>query len=69
MRVFGGIGVFPIRSPTVPKGGERIQIIINAHNSKEEVLHLFNCLVCFMGDSKLARGGGNGIGVGNDDRG
>jgi 8-amino-7-oxononanoate synthase len=69
LRVLGGIGVFPIRSPTVPKGGERIRIILHAHNSKEEVLHLVNCLVRLMGNSELVSGSGSGSGVGNDDGG
>lgn len=34
------IDVYPIRSPTVPRGKERIRIIIHSHNSEEEILHL-----------------------------
>lgn len=47
-----GIKAFPIRSPTVPKGQERIRIIIHSHNTKEEVLFLVNCLLQFLGKGK-----------------
>lgn len=32
--------VYPIRSPTVPKGKERVRIIIHSHNTEEEVERL-----------------------------
>jgi 8-amino-7-oxononanoate synthase len=50
LRALGGIGVFPIRSPTVPKGEERIRIIVHAHNTKQEVLNLVECLIHFTGE-------------------
>jgi 8-amino-7-oxononanoate synthase len=31
------IRLYPIRSPTVPKGQERVRIIIHSHNTKEQV--------------------------------
>lgn len=34
------IRLFPIRSPTVPKGQERVRIIVHSHNTKTEVLEL-----------------------------
>jgi len=34
------IRLYPIRSPTVPKGQERIRIIVHAHNSENEVVLL-----------------------------
>mmetsp|Transcript_30550 Transcript_30550/g.61919 ORF Transcript_30550/g.61919 Transcript_30550/m.61919 type:complete len:477 (+) Transcript_30550:27-1457(+) len=37
--------VYPIRSPTVPKGKERVRIIIHSHNSEAEVLQLVDGLV------------------------
>ena len=37
--------VYPIRSPTVPKGKERVRIIIHSHNSETEVLQLVDGLV------------------------
>ena len=47
LRKIGHVAVYPIRSPTVPKGEERIRIIIHAHNTEQEVLHLVECLLCF----------------------
>ncbi len=37
--------VYPIRSPTVPKGKERIRIILHAHNKEEEVYALVKALL------------------------
>jgi 8-amino-7-oxononanoate synthase len=37
--------VYPIRSPTVPKGKERIRIILHAHNKEEEVRALVKALL------------------------
>ena len=36
--------VYPIRSPTVPKGKERVRIIIHSHNTEEEVERLVDAL-------------------------
>ena len=36
--------VYPIRSPTVPKGQERVRIIIHSHNTEEEVERLVDVL-------------------------
>lgn len=36
--------VYPIRSPTVPRGSERIRIIIHAHNTEAEIRGLINSL-------------------------
>ena len=43
LQQLGEIHVYPIRSPTVPIGEERIRIIIHAHNTEDEVLHLVSC--------------------------
>jgi 8-amino-7-oxononanoate synthase len=51
LRKVGSINVFPIRSPTVPKGEERIRIILHAHNNKDEVRHLVQCLCWSMKQS------------------
>lgn len=39
-----GFDVYPIRTPTVPKGSERIRIIIHAHNTEHEVERLIDAL-------------------------
>lgn len=39
-----GFAVLPIRSPTVPRGGERLRIILHYHNSLEEVAALADAL-------------------------
>ena len=40
--------VYPIRSPTVPKGQERVRIIIHSHNTEEEVERLVDVLTSEM---------------------
>lgn len=40
------IRLFPIKSPTVPKGTERVRIILHAHNSMEQVRLLVKLLIC-----------------------
>lgn len=35
-----GYSVYPIRAPTVPKGTERIRVVLHAHNTTEEILGL-----------------------------
>eukprot|EP00592_Proboscia_alata_P005066 CAMPEP_0194375244 /NCGR_PEP_ID=MMETSP0174-20130528/23710_1 /TAXON_ID=216777 /ORGANISM="Proboscia alata, Strain PI-D3" /LENGTH=476 /DNA_ID=CAMNT_0039155301 /DNA_START=58 /DNA_END=1484 /DNA_ORIENTATION=- len=39
-----GFDVYPIRSPTVPKGLERIRIILHSHNTPQEVTSLVSML-------------------------
>jgi 8-amino-7-oxononanoate synthase len=39
-----GLDVRPIRSPTVPKGQERLRICIHNHNSIAELQHLIQCI-------------------------
>jgi len=36
--------VYPIRSPTVPKGQERVRIIIHSHNTEDEIERLVDVL-------------------------
>jgi 8-amino-7-oxononanoate synthase len=45
LREVGGLDVYPIRSPTVPKGEERIRIILHAHNSEEGIRRLIQMLL------------------------
>jgi 8-amino-7-oxononanoate synthase len=40
----GGMDVYPIRAPTVPRGTERIRIVIHAHNTDDEVAALVEAL-------------------------
>jgi 8-amino-7-oxononanoate synthase len=40
----GKVQLFPIRSPTVPKGQERIRIILHAHNTRAQVDSLVSLL-------------------------
>ena len=51
IREKGSFDVFPIRSPTVPKGEERIRIIMHAHNNEEQVTDLVQCLSKYMIES------------------
>ncbi|CAH0484594.1 unnamed protein product [Peronospora farinosa] len=51
-----GIRVIPIRSPTVPKGAERLRIIVHANNTRHEVDRLVTALATMFEacrDSKL----------------
>jgi 8-amino-7-oxononanoate synthase len=38
------IRLYPIRSPTVPKGQERVRIIVHSHNTQEEVYELIRLI-------------------------
>ena len=40
----GSICLYPIRSPTVPKGQERVRIIIHSHNTEEHVKNLIQLI-------------------------
>ncbi len=51
LRENGSFDVFPIRSPTVPKGEERIRIIIHAHNTEQEVFDFVRCISKVMVES------------------
>ena len=46
------IRLYPIRSPTVPKGSERVRIIIHSHNTEDQVIYLISLIqstLCDMG--------------------
>jgi len=45
LRTIGSFDVFPIRSPTVPKGLERIRIILHSHNTEEQVANLVSLII------------------------
>lgn len=47
-----GLKVYPIRSPTVKKGEERIRIIIHAHNTESEINKLVHCIAKCLNDEK-----------------
>jgi 8-amino-7-oxononanoate synthase len=55
LRKLGPFDVFPIRSPTVPKGEERIRVIIHAHNHEKDILHLVKCLTASLKESSSER--------------
>ena len=42
--------LYPIRSPTVPIGQERVRIIVHSHNTKEQVEELLYLIKCTMQD-------------------
>ena len=39
-----GVSLYPIRAPTVPRGQERVRIILHAHNTRSEVTQLVECM-------------------------
>jgi 8-amino-7-oxononanoate synthase len=39
-----GLLLYPIRAPTVPRGQERVRIILHAHNTRSQVTHLVECM-------------------------
>jgi 8-amino-7-oxononanoate synthase len=47
-----GLKVYPIRSPTVKKGEERIRIIIHAHNTESEIYKLVHCFAKCLNNDK-----------------
>lgn len=49
-----GYDVYPIRAPTVPRGGERLRIVIHAHNTAEEVDGLVDALVVAVKEVKFS---------------
>ena len=57
LRDAGHLDVYPIRSPTVPKGQERIRIILHAHNSESDLGGLIKMILISLdklyGRSKL----------------
>jgi 8-amino-7-oxononanoate synthase len=44
------IRLYPIRSPTVPKGEERVRIIIHSHNTQEQVQYLISLISSTLRD-------------------
>jgi 8-amino-7-oxononanoate synthase len=50
------IKLFPIRSPTVPKGMERVRVVVHAHNSRNEILHLVRLMQHTLEEMKLIHG-------------
>lgn len=52
LREVGGLDVYPIRSPTVPKGEERIRIILHAHNTEDEIRRLVQLVLVSLDQRK-----------------
>jgi 8-amino-7-oxononanoate synthase len=38
------IRLFPIKTPTVPRGQERVRIVLHAHNTSEQIYRLVECI-------------------------
>lgn len=53
LRNVGRLDVYPIRSPTVEKGKERIRIILHAHNKEDEVCDLVELLLVSLRKSVM----------------
>lgn len=53
-----GIVLYPIRAPTVPRGTERVRIILHAHNTPVQVRQLVHHLVETLRDMGLLEQGG-----------
>ncbi|GKY94989.1 hypothetical protein MPSEU_000463500 [Mayamaea pseudoterrestris] len=49
------IVLYPIKTPTVPAGQERVRIIIHAHNTVEQVLMLVDLIKTTLNDMALSR--------------
>lgn len=47
-RTNGKIKLFPIRSPTVPKGEERVRVVVHAHNTDQEIRQLVRLMVATL---------------------
>jgi 8-amino-7-oxononanoate synthase len=45
LKEVGGLDVYPIRAPTVPKGEERIRVILHAHNSEDDIRQLVKLML------------------------
>ena len=48
----GGLDVYPIRSPTVPKGEERIRIILHSHNTDNQIRRLVHLVLESLNDGQ-----------------
>ena len=49
----GQIRIFPIKSPTVPAGQERVRIILHANNTRQEVELLVGLIATVLLDMNL----------------
>lgn len=54
-----GVHVVPIRSPTVPRGAERLRIVLHAHNSEREIDRLVAALADTFAAAADANADGN----------
>ncbi|KAG7343711.1 8-amino-7-oxononanoate synthase [Nitzschia inconspicua] len=53
IRSNGSIRLFPIRSPTVPHGQERVRVVLHAFNTKEQVQYLVSMIRLCLIDLQL----------------
>lgn len=49
------IYLYPIRSPTVPKGQERVRIIIHSHNTEDQVIYLISLIKSTLCDMNIIK--------------
>ena len=47
------IRLYPIRSPTVPKGQERVRIIVHSHNTEDQVVYLIDLIKSTLIDMNI----------------
>jgi 8-amino-7-oxononanoate synthase len=49
------VRLYPIRSPTVPKGQERVRIIVHSHNTEDQVIYLIDLIKSTLADMHIIR--------------
>jgi 8-amino-7-oxononanoate synthase len=51
----GSIRLYAIRSPTVPKGQERVRIIVHSHNTEDQVIYLIDLIKSTLANMNIIR--------------